>query len=102
MNVLIMDSEGLGSVNETMKHDMNVFCLSVMMSSVLVYNSVGSIDEIAVEGLECVVNMARRVCEGMEEAEFVWVVRDFALEIVGSEDEYLEMAVKKKNIKDFF
>jgi hypothetical protein len=44
-NVLIMDTEGLGALDEDSNHDCRIFSLAVLLSSAFIYNSVGSIDE---------------------------------------------------------
>ena len=45
INVLVMDSEGLGALDEDSNHDVRIFSLAILLSSFFVYNSVGSIDE---------------------------------------------------------
>lgn len=47
-NVLLIDTEGLGSLEEDSNHDAKIFALALMVSSTLVYNSVGSIDDEAI------------------------------------------------------
>lgn len=48
---LLLDTEGLGSYAADRTHDASVFALAIRLSSLLVYNSVGSIDEGALEKL---------------------------------------------------
>ena len=50
-DVLILDTEGMGGIDEDADHDMRIFTLAMMLSSFLLYNSMGSIDENAVAGL---------------------------------------------------
>jgi hypothetical protein len=83
------------------------------LSSCFIYNSVGSIDENAIQNLSLVVNLTKNIhvrSKGNEELEcddyaayfpnFVWVVRDFSLQLVNMEGEsitskeYLEMALQ--------
>lgn len=45
LNVLVVDTEGIGGLDEDNSHDMRLFTLSVLLSSYLIYNSIGSIDE---------------------------------------------------------
>jgi len=45
INVLIVDTEGLGAYNETQNHDVRIFTLAILLSSYFIYNSMGSIDE---------------------------------------------------------
>lgn len=46
--VLLIDTEGLGSLEEDVNHDAKIFALALLLSSLLVYNSVGSIDDEAI------------------------------------------------------
>lgn len=41
---LIIDTEGLGSLEEGENTDLKIFLMAVLLSSYLIYNSVGSID----------------------------------------------------------
>ena len=45
LNVLVVDSEGIGGLDEDNNHDMRIFTLAVLLSSYFLYNSMGSIDE---------------------------------------------------------
>lgn len=45
LNVLVVDSEGIGGLDEDNNHDMRIFSLAMLLSSYFLYNSVGSIDE---------------------------------------------------------
>ncbi|NWH55744.1 GBP1 protein, partial [Fregata magnificens] len=103
------------------KNDTWIFVLSVLLSSTLVYNSKGTIDQQAMDQLQypcCVTKLTEHVKlkaapkeseDELEDSEkfvlffptFVWAVRDFTLqlEVDGkeiSEDEYLENALKLK------
>lgn len=96
INVLIVDSEGIGGLDEDNNHDMRIFSLALLLSSYFLYNSVGSIDENALSSLSLVVNITKHIqfkssAEDSPETEedienlleympsFMWVVRDFAL-----------------------
>jgi len=46
VNLLIMDSEGIGSTDEDQTHDTRVFSLAILLASNFIYNSMGSIDVI--------------------------------------------------------
>uniref|UniRef100_A0A671K7A4 Guanylate binding protein 1 n=1 Tax=Sinocyclocheilus anshuiensis TaxID=1608454 RepID=A0A671K7A4_9TELE len=96
------------------KNDGWIFCLAVLLSSTLVYNSHGTIDNTALEKLHYVAELAENIkirsaeAEDEEDSEFVmffpsftWVVRDFTLdlEIDGkkvTDDDYLEFALNLK------
>ncbi|XP_073705734.1 guanylate-binding protein 3-like [Garra rufa] len=116
--LVLLDTEGLGDVDKgDSKNDSWIFCLAVLLSSTLVYNSRGTIDNNALENLHYVAELADNIkirsTEAADEEEdenskfvqffpsFIWVVRDFTLELVIDgktvcEDEYLEFALQLK------
>ncbi|XP_031418236.1 guanylate-binding protein 1-like isoform X1 [Clupea harengus] len=118
--LLLLDTEGLGDVDKgDSKNDAWIFCLAVLLSSTLVYNSRGTIDNQALEKLHYVTELTDHIQiksagardEDDEEEEdckfvrffpdFIWAVRDFTLErkLNGrdvSEDEYLDFALQLK------
>eukprot|EP00067_Danio_rerio_P048336 XP_021334239.1 caspase recruitment domain-containing protein 8 isoform X2 [Danio rerio] len=111
--LVLLDTEGLGDVQEKEKNDKWIFCLAVLLSSVLVYNSLGVIDDEAVEKLHYVTELPENIrvkAEGDEDESaefmhvfpsFVWAVQDFDLEFEIEDewmtsDEYLESALKLK------
>ncbi|XP_016385378.1 guanylate-binding protein 1-like isoform X1 [Sinocyclocheilus rhinocerous] len=113
--LVLLDTEGLGDVAKgDSKNDSWIFCLAVLLSSTLVYNSRGTIDNTALEKLhyvaELVENIKIRSAEAADEEDsefvrffpsFTWVVRDFTLdlEIDGkkvTDDDYLEFALQLK------
>uniref|UniRef100_A0A8C2DSX2 Guanylate binding protein 1 n=1 Tax=Cyprinus carpio TaxID=7962 RepID=A0A8C2DSX2_CYPCA len=113
--LVLLDTEGLGDVAKgDSKNDGWIFCLAVLLSSTLVYNSRGTIDNTAVEKLHYVVELTEQIkirsTEAPDEEEgedsefvrffpsFIWVVRDFTLEleIEGkkvTDNDYLEFAL---------
>jgi len=44
VNIVIIDSEGIGALDEDQNHDLKIFTLAILTSSTFIYNSVGSID----------------------------------------------------------
>lgn len=116
--VLVVDSEGIGAPNETTDHDTRVFTLAILLASTFVYNSVGSIDESALQSLSLMINLTKyiqvksRGDTGSEELapyfpSFLWIVRDFTLQLVDHEGEallpkdYLEKALApSKGVSD--
>ncbi|OMJ78006.1 hypothetical protein SteCoe_22289 [Stentor coeruleus] len=111
-NIIILDTEGIGALDQDSDHDSRIFSLTVLIVSCFIYNSVGSIDEEALNSLSLVVNLTKHIQiksknneeVGTEEyaayfPSFLWVVRDFALKLVDSEGqvltpkEYLEKAL---------
>uniref|UniRef100_A0A8C1QP46 Guanylate-binding protein 1-like n=3 Tax=Cyprinus carpio TaxID=7962 RepID=A0A8C1QP46_CYPCA len=114
--LVLLDTEGLGDVDKgDSKHDTNIFCLAVLLSSTLVYNSRGTIDNRAIEELQYVTELTEciKVKSSDEDVDdsnefvkffpsFIWAVRDFTLErkIDGkdaTENDYLEFALKLKH-----
>jgi len=100
MNVLVVDSEGIGGLDEDNNHDMRIFSLAVLLSSFFVYNSMGSIDENAISSLSFVTSLSKhiRFRTDMDQdasdqrwagsgdqdlvdymPKFMWTVRDFTL-----------------------
>lgn len=57
--IIIVDTEGLGAFDEEQNHDTKIFLLALLMSSLLVYNSMGAIDENALNNLSLVVNLSK-------------------------------------------
>ncbi|XP_055045663.2 guanylate-binding protein 4-like isoform X1 [Misgurnus anguillicaudatus] len=113
--LVLLDTEGLGDVDKgDSKHDTNIFCLAVLLSSTLVYNSRGTIDNNAIEELQYVTELTEciKVKSSNEDVDesiefvkffpsFIWAVRDFTLELKiddkdVTENEYLEFALKLK------
>ncbi|XP_053547074.1 guanylate-binding protein 1 [Bombina bombina] len=122
LTLVLLDTEGLGDVNKgDRKNDTHIFSLAVLLSSTLVYNSMGTIDNFAVENLQFVTELAdvikvKSKADDDDEEEddsdliqffpnFVWVVRDMTLklEIDNCEvtaDQYLEKALElRKGVK---
>jgi hypothetical protein len=49
VNLLIIDTEGLNSMEAGTKHDCIIFALALLTSSFFIYNSVGTISESAID-----------------------------------------------------
>lgn len=116
-DVLVLDSEGLGDIHASDTHDSRIFSLALLLASVFMYNSKGTIDQPALNQLSMVANISDLIRtqsgEGAGPASagaggedlsalmptFLWVVRDFHLELEDSDgkaltpDEYLEAAI---------
>lgn len=111
---ILIDTEGLGSTQRTASCDMQIFSLCILLSSYFIYNSMGAIDEQAIDDLHLVLNLAQHVHvksrkggEAEKSSElsqyfpsFLWVLRDFHLRLVNEKDapiserDYLENALK--------
>ncbi|XP_061267322.1 guanylate-binding protein 4-like isoform X5 [Bos javanicus] len=113
--LVLLDTEGLGNVEkEDSKNDLWIFALAVLLSSTLIYNSMNSINDQALQQLHYVTELTELIrsksspsSDKVEDSarfvsffpDFIWTVRDFMLELEldGSsitEDEYLENALK--------
>ena len=98
-------------MDENANHDSRIFLFSLLLSSYFIYNSVGSIDENALNTLNLIINLAKdiqtKTNNTSEDAanfpSFLWVVRDFTLQIVDkngekiTSKEYLENALEFQN-----
>lgn len=111
-----MDTEGLGALDEDSNHDVRIFSLAILLASFFIYNSVGSIDENALQQLSLVINLTKHIqikSGGVKEEtdpeeyaqyfpSFMWVVRDFTLQLLDQEQEpitskeYLEKALSNQ------
>ncbi|XP_008059927.1 guanylate-binding protein 7-like isoform X2 [Carlito syrichta] len=113
--LVLLDTEGLGYVEKSdHKNDSWIFTLAMLLSSTFIYNSMNTINHQALEQLHFVTELtelirakASSTPDEVEDSfqfvsffpDFVWVVRDFILELVIdgryiTEDEYLEDALK--------
>lgn len=81
-----------------MNIDIKIFTLSVLLSSMFVYNCLNAIDENALEVLSLVVNLTKYISSQQKKDDmgvynqanyspyFMWVVRDFSLQMMPSEE----------------
>jgi hypothetical protein len=80
---LAVDSEGVGSCEQEVKYDLKILMLVFLMSSTVIYNSVGAIDEVTLDQLRTVLNLRQALPHADHQcAKLVWVLRDFALQLV--------------------
>lgn len=57
--------------------------LVFLISSTVIYNSLGAIDELALDQLRTVLNLKQALPQSQtNKAKLVWVLRDFALQLV--------------------
>ena len=115
VQLLIIDTEGLGSSDSHSSHDSNIFALSLLLSSMFCYNSIGAIDDNALTALSTTLSVAQIIQKSSEKKSegsssgaaaaappafefpnFLWLVRDFSLRIMDrtgrsiSEKDYIE------------
>ena len=118
--VLLIDTEGFGALDTDQNHDIRIFTLAILLSSYFLYNSVGGIDESALQNLNFVINLSKFIKlknDSKKEANpeelsnlfpsFLWVLRDFSLQLIDdngeniSPKEYLEKVLEgTRNIND--
>nr|XP_038028610.1 guanylate-binding protein 2-like [Anas platyrhynchos] len=111
--LVLLDTEGLGDPNKgDSRNDAWIFTLALLLSSTLVYNSTGTIDQQALDTLGVVTALTERVRVRAGDSGdtvaadfvhffpgFIWAVRDFVLELSVdgrrvNEDEYLEHVLR--------
>lgn len=118
MPIVIIDTEGLAAFDEEQNHDTKIFLLALLLCSLLIYNSVGPIDENALNNLSLVVNLSKSLqikkgeqLDADEIAQyfpsFLWILRDFALRLEDNEGysitmkQYLENSLtEQKGMSD--
>ena len=61
VHILVIDSEGIGALDEDTTHDSKIFALTILLSSIFLYNSVGSIDENAINNLSLIANLTKNI-----------------------------------------
>ena len=107
--VYLIDTEGLGAYDEEINHDSKIFLISILISSLFIYNSFGTIDETALSNLSFILNLSKSlklknnlqkdeeedlinnnsINEESELAKYFpclfWLLRDFVLKLVDSE-----------------
>lgn len=118
-HLILIDTEGLGSTQRTASCDMQIFSLCILLSSYFIYNSMGAIDEQAIDDLHLVLHLAKHIhvktkrggsdassdASKMSELSqyfpsFLWVLRDFHLQLVDehgsavTERNYLENSLR--------
>lgn len=55
MKILLIDSEGIGAFDEDENHDTKIFLFALLLCSYFIYNSMGTIDENAINNLSLIV-----------------------------------------------
>uniref|UniRef100_A0A8C2VC78 Interferon-induced guanylate-binding protein 1-like n=2 Tax=Chinchilla lanigera TaxID=34839 RepID=A0A8C2VC78_CHILA len=119
--LVLLDTEGLGDVEKgDNQNDSQIFTLAILLSSTFVYNSMGAINQQAMDQLHYVTGLTDRIraksapntSEVQNSADFVsffpdfvWTLRDFSLLLEKdggsiSPDIYLENSLKLKQGTD--
>lgn len=131
MHVFFIDTEGLGAYDEEVNHDTKIFMVAILISSLFIYNSCGTIDESSINTLSFIINLSKylkisnnvELTNNSKEYEeyfpkLLWLLRDFSLKLVDKNEnpitinDYLENALNqetnlekikvRKSIKEFF
>ena len=108
----LIDTEGLGAYDEEVNHDSKIFLIAILISSLFIYNSFGTIDESSINNLSLILNLSKSIKlhntksahnEEEEMAKYfpslLWLLRDFILKLEDSEGnvitakQYLENAL---------
>ncbi|XP_066124673.1 guanylate-binding protein 1-like [Saccopteryx bilineata] len=115
LTLVLLDTEGLGDVEKgDNQNDSWIFALAILLSSTFVYNSMGTINQQAMDQLHYVTELtdliratSSPVGNEVEDSaefvsffpDFVWILRDFSLNLEAdgqpiSADEYLQNSLK--------
>ncbi|XP_054576734.1 guanylate-binding protein 1 [Eptesicus fuscus] len=115
--LVLLDTKGLGDVEKgDNQNDSWIFALAILLSSTFVYNSMGTINQQAMDELHYVTELTDKIrakssldANEVEDSadfvsffpDFVWTLRDFSLELEVngqpiSADEYLQNSLKLK------
>lgn len=112
--VLFIDTEGLYSVSRDRQVDSCVLGISLLLSSVFVYNNFQVVDEKQLGEVAAVLELARWTQKDATAPHLLWCVRDFALSLDGFKDpdDYLESVLAaraqgeearlRRTVREFF
>lgn len=109
LETILIDTEGFGGMDENSNHDSRIFLFSLLLTSSFIYNSIGNIDENAINTLNLIINLAKNIESKSGRGDdvsqfpsFLWVVRDFTLKLVDTtgreltSKQYLENALEEQ------
>lgn len=108
VKVLLLDTEGFGGLDQNISHNSRIGLLSLLLSSLFVYNSLGIIDENSINSLSLIISLGKEVLKQQEGdsnlfPSLFWVLRDFALQLTDPQGhpitprDYLERALEGNN-----
>jgi predicted nucleic acid-binding Zn-ribbon protein len=102
---LLMDTEGLGSLDVSRDHDAAIFALAMLVSSGCFFNNLGSITSQSIDDLHLATKVAGLLCRHAKFSKqlpsLVWIMRDFTLDLCDrnnlpiSADTYFEQCVDR-------
>jgi hypothetical protein len=114
-NLILMDTEGLGSIDRETKLDNKIFVLSLLLSSFFVLNTKNVIDRDAIKKLAIMADLSKfintSIGENQEQKlaisspDFAWVLRDCFLDLNGKTpkqyiDKCIEMEIESETKKE--
>jgi hypothetical protein len=111
ISIVFIDTEGFSSTDNHTTQDTKIFALVVLLSSYLIYNTVGAIDESAINSLSTAAEFSKVIAINNTSAskedllanitpKFIWLLKDFTLKITDTEgrvissNDYLENSLK--------
>lgn len=111
LDVILMDTEGIGSFQRDRDHDTKILTLSLLLSSFFIYNSMTVIDEQSIDDISFIANISDNIQLSSHDDDniarelpfFLWLLRDFSLEIADEEGnvltpcQYLEYLLQDRN-----
>jgi len=88
VDAILLDTEGLGSTERSTNVDIKIFSLSILLSSLFIYNCIGTISEYTLDDISLVCNLTEHIHVNKSKMEsgtdfyhffpsFMWVLRDF-------------------------
>ena len=109
-NLILMDTEGLGSCDRAPEDDNKIFVLSLLLSSYFVFNTKNAIDRDAIKKLGIMADLSKfidSIGENQEKSsassnspDFVWCLRDVFLKLKSiTPKEYLQECLELKNLR---
>ena len=96
--ILVMDTEGIDALDASSAHDIHVFAMAILFSSMFLYNSQSHIDEKSIQTLALMTRIADSVSSSFS-PQFYWILRDFSLQLTDAEGkvithkDYLEQSL---------
>ena len=120
-HLILIDTEGIDAFDQTTAYSTHIFALAILLSSTMVYNQIGGIDEAALDRLSLVTEVTKLVRARADESgiggggggrgdggaatlapftpNFLWLLRDFYLDLADetgrriTPGDYLEAAL---------
>ena len=100
-DMLVIDSEGLGDINEDTNHDTRIYMLAMLLSSTFIFNGKTAIDEQSLNTMSLMLEFCKQLKfspdeEGDDVSRFfpslLWVIRDFSLKLESDDGEEISMS----------